>query len=273
MEEFNCKMVRANLWDYAARTLARSVGDSARTLGSSEMNSLDALRTDAHRTEAQPIDACLIDAHLDSCRDCDRRLADVSSVRKGFRHLPVQAVPPLVETRLQVIASRERSRQLLRLNPAAWLRDKLSGAMMAFDHFLRPYAVPATGGLMASCLCFSLIAHTLEFRPYLAGDGDDMPIGLYTEVTFDASPFSFPGKDVTVELTVDANGAVTDFTPIAQPGGSNPTPEELNQIASLVLYSTFTPATRFGQRVSSKRLFALHHLDFAGSTGGTSTRD
>jgi hypothetical protein len=262
MEELNCKTVRANLWDYAAQVRAGSMNDCARMLESCEMTSVDAHLIDAH----------LIDAHLDGCRDCDRCLADVSSVRKGFRHLPVQAVPPLVETRLQVIASRERSRQLLRLNPAAWLRDKLSGAMMAFDNFLRPYAVPAAGGLMASCLCFSLIAHTLEFRPYLVGQ-DDMPIGLYTEVTFDASPFSFPGKDVTVELTVDANGAVTDFTPIIQPGGSNPTQEEMNQIAGLVLYSAFTPATRFGQRVSSKRLFALHHLDFAGSTGGTSTRD
>jgi len=257
MEELNCKTVRANLWDYATQVRAGSGDDCGRMLESCEMTS---------------IDPRLIDAHLDTCRDCDRCLADVSSVRKGFRHLPVQAVPPLVETRLQVLASRERSRQLLRLNPAAWLRDKLSGAMMAFDNFLRPYAVPAAGGLMASCLCFSLIARTLEFRPYIAGE-DDMPIGLYTAVTFDASPFSFPGKDVTVELTVDANGAVTDFTPITQPDGSQPTQEELRQIAGLVLYSAFTPATAFGQRVSSKRLFALHHLDFAGSTGGSSTRD
>src|SRR5580704_12900072 len=99
MEEFNCKSVRTNLWDYAAHALP------------------------------QPENAA-IDAHLDACRDCDRCLADVSSLRKGFRHLPVQAVPPLLETRLQVIASRERSRQLLRLNPAAWLSDKFSSAVL-----------------------------------------------------------------------------------------------------------------------------------------------
>ena len=258
MEELNCKTVRANLWDYAAQVRAGSGDNCARMLESCEMTS---------------IDANLIDTHLDACRECDRFLADVSSVRKGFRHLPVQAVPPLVETRLQVIASRERSRQLLRLNPAAWLKDKISGAMMAFDNFLRPYAVPATGGLLASCLCFSLIAHTLEVRPYMFLD-NDMPIGLFTEMTIDdVSPFSFPGKDVTVELTVDANGAVTDFAPISQQGAANPTPEELNQIASLVLYSTFTPATSFGQRVSSKRLFAIRHLDFAGLTHGSSIQD
>ena len=240
MEDLSCKSVRGNLWDYSSRML-----------------------------EASGYDA--VDAHLGACLDCDRRLTDVSSMRNGFRHLPVQAVPPLVATRLQVIASRERSRRLLSLDPAAWLRDKLSSAMMNFDNFLRPYAVPATGGLLASCLCFSLIAHTLQLRPYLVDN--DMPVGLYTEVSIDdVSPFSFTGKDVTVELTVDANGAVTDFTPISQ-GGSTPTAEELNQIAGLVLYSTFTPATRFGQRVSSKRLFAVRHLDYAGLTHTASTRD
>jgi len=236
MEERNCKAVRPHLWDYAAPV------PTASGLTASERET--------------------IGVHLDLCRDCDRYLADVSSLRAGFRHLPVHAVPPLVETRLQVIASRERSRQLLRLNPAAWMRDKLATAMMAFDHFLRPFAVPAAGGLLASCLCFSLIAQTLELRPYLFDD--DMPIGVYTEMTIDdVSPFSFSGKDVTVQVTVDANGSVTDYQ---MPQGSRPTPEEFEEIGGLLLYSTFTPAMRSGQRVSSKRLFAIRHYDYAGLT-------
>jgi hypothetical protein len=227
MEDLNCKTVRPSLWDYAAQVLTA------------------------------PENAA-IDAHLDLCRDCDRSLADVSSLRMGFRHLPVPALPPLVATKLQVIASRERSRQLLRLNPGAWLRDKLSSAMMAFDHFLRPFMVPATGGLLSSCLCFSLIAHTLQLRPYMVGD-DDMPIGLFTEMTIDdVSPFSFSGKDVTVQVTVDADGNVTNYAMLP---GSNPTPEEFESIGSLLLYSTFTPAVRGGQRVSGKRLFAIRHFN------------
>lgn len=152
MEERTCKSVRLSLWDYAA-----------------------------HRLEAS--EHAAMDAHLDICRDCDRCLADVSSVRTGFRHLPVHSVPPLLQTRLLVIASRERSRQLLRLNPGAWLRDKLASAMVAFDHFLWPFMVPATGGLLASCLCFTLIAQTLLLRPYLVDN--DIPTRLFTEMTID----------------------------------------------------------------------------------------
>jgi hypothetical protein len=164
-----------------------------------------------------------------------------------------------VATRLQVIASRERSRQLLRLDPVGWMRDRLGRALMSFDNFLRPLAVPAAGGLLASCLCFSLIAHTLQLRPYMMDN--DMPIGLNTEVMIapdDVSPFPFSKKDVTVQVTVDAEGNVTDYS---MPQGSSATPEELEQIGSLVLYSTFTPAMRIGQRVASKRLLAIVHMD------------
>ena len=86
-----------------------------------------------------------------------------------------------------------------------------------------------------------------------------MPIGVFTEMTIDdVSPFSFSGKDVTVQVTVDEAGNVTNY---AMPQGSNPTPEEFESIGSLLLYSTFTPAMRGGQRVSSKRLFSIRHVN------------
>jgi len=248
MEELNCKSVRHNLWDYAAHT------SEASELGPAEL-------TVAEYTA--------IDSHLDSCRDCDRCLADVSSLRTGFRHLPVQAVPPLVQTRLQVIASRERSRQLLRMNPGAWMRDKLASAMMAFNHFLRPYAVPATGGLLSSCLCFSMIAQTLQLRPYLFDD--DMPIGVFTEMSIaDVSPFSFSGKDVTVQVTVDASGNVANYENMP---GTKPTPEEYEEICGLLLYSTFTPAMRAGQPVSSKRILTVQHMNYKIDSRGLGHRD
>ena len=236
MEELSCKSVRQSLWDYATQAP-----------GKSECDAIDSPLREA------------VDSHLSMCRDCGRSFADVSSLRTGFRHLPTQAVPPLLNTRLKVIASRERSRQLLRLNPAAWLHDQLDRFLLSFDRFLRPYAVPATGGLLASCLCFSLIAHSLQLRPYLAGDFD-MPIGIYSEIAIDdVSPFSLSGKDVTVQVTVDANGNVANYSTL---NGTRPTTEEFESIGGFLLYSTFTPAMRDGQRVSSKRLIAIHHLNF-----------
>ncbi|HVW09461.1 MAG TPA: zf-HC2 domain-containing protein [Bryobacteraceae bacterium] len=238
MEELSCKTVRPSLWDYSARLLD------------------------------QP-DYEAIDAHLDGCRDCDRYLADICSMRNGFRHLPSQPVPPLLQTKLQVIASRERSRQLLRLNPGAWLRDVLDRALLSFENFLRPYAVPAAGGLLTSCLCFSLIAHTLELRPYLLGE--DMPIGFFSEVSLDdVSPFSFSGKDVTFEVTVDASGKVTDFSPLP---GSQTTQQEMEEMGGWLLYSTFSPAMRSGQPIASRQLISIQHIRYQIDSRGIPHRD
>jgi hypothetical protein len=236
--ELNCKSVRPNLGDYAARKLAQPEHDA-------------------------------IDAHLDTCRECDRYLADISSMHNGFRHLPVQAMPPLVTTKLQILASRERSRQYMRLHPALWLRDKFASLMLAFDHFLRPYAVPATGGFLASCLCFSLIARTLELRPYLVDN--DIPIGIFSQITVgNSSPFSVPGQDIYVQVTVDANGNVINYS--AMPG-SNPTPEQMERIGGWILYSTFAPAMRDGLRVSSKRIFVINHMDYQVDSRGLPNQD
>jgi len=238
MEDLSCKTVRPTLWDYSARSLDQADHDA-------------------------------VEAHLDACRECDRYLTDIFSMRNGFRHLPVQSVPPLLQTKLQVLASRERSRRHLRLNPAAWLHDALDRALISFDRFLRPYAVPATGGLLASCLCFSLIAHSLQLRPYLLGE--DMPIGFFSEVTIDdVSPFSFSGKDVTFEVSVDANGKVTDYSPLQ---GASTTPEQMEELGGWLLYSTFSPAMRGGQPIASRRLIAIHHIRYQIDSRGIPHRD
>ena len=39
-------------------------------------------------------------------------------------------------------------------------------------------------------------------------------------------------------------------------------PEQMHDIGNLVLYSTFRPATAFGQRVSGKILVGIHHIGF-----------
>ena len=41
-------------------------------------------------------------------------------------------------------------------------------------------------------------------------------------------------------------------------------PEQMHDIGNLVLYSTFKPATSFGQRVSGKILVGIHHIDVRG---------
>jgi putative zinc finger protein len=222
-DALSCKSVRSVLWDFAAGTLDES-------------------------------DRLMVAAHLAACRECDLHRAEVRSVRAGLKSLPEKTVSPLLRTRLRVIASRERARQVLRRNLAARIADLRSRAKLVFDNLLRPVAVPAVGGMMASFLCFGAIVETLHVRPVW---DNDIPFGVYTQVMIDdVSPFPLDGHDVMVQLTVDKDGKVSDFE-VPQGAAS---PEQLRDIGNLVLFGSFVPATAFGQPVTGKILVTISHV-------------
>ena len=118
--------------------------------------------------------------HLGECRECALHRAEVRSLRTGLKSLPEKSVVSAAATRLRVIASRERSRQALRRDLAARLRDLRSRAKLMFDNLLRPIAVPAAGGMLASFLllrddrghsaCPSGVAERYPGRAVYAGD-------------------------------------------------------------------------------------------------------
>jgi hypothetical protein len=228
MEDFSCKSVRRSMWDYVTGGL-------------------------------DDVDRQLVGYHVQDCRDCDLHRKEVRSLRSGLRNLPVMHVPPILNTRLRVIASRERSRQLVRQDFQSWMKELKRQAWLLFDNLLKPFAVPAAGGILASFLCFGVIVDTLHIGPDWQ---NDLPLGISTEVAIDElSPFSCGHKDVMVQLSVDSDGKVTDYE---LPQAAHASPEELQEIGNLVLYSTFTPAVRSGWRVSSKRWIIMSHISVKG---------
>jgi hypothetical protein len=231
-EGMTCNSVRTALWDYTAGTLDESQQQ-------------------------------LVASHLGECRECALHRAEVRSLRTGLRSLPERNVSSLLSTRLKVVASRERSRLLLRRNLATRLTELRANLKLLFDNMLRPFAVPAVGGLLASFYCIVMIVDTLHFHPEWQ---PDIAVGLFTQVTIDGmSPFSVNGPDVTLQLTVDPSGAVSDFeVPTDGNNTRNASPEELKEIGNMVLFSTFTPATSFGQRVSGKILVGSRHINIRG---------
>jgi len=231
-DELNCKSVRTSLWDYMAGSGAP--GDQG-----------------GNRNP--------VSFHLDACRDCQIHGAEVRSLRSGLKHLPRVHVPPILNTRLQILASRERARLWARRDFDAFVRELASVARLFFDNLLKPFAVPAAGGILASFLCFGVIVSTLHVVPDWE---NDIPLGLFSEIMIDEpSPFSCNGRDVMVQLTVDSGGQVTDY---ALPQDRNPLPDELLEIGNLVRFTSFTPAKRFGQPISSKRLFLIRHISIKG---------
>jgi hypothetical protein len=233
MEELNCKTVRRALWEYPGGDYASGILSEEERAG--------------------------IDLHLDDCGECVLHRGEVRSLRSGLRHLPSVGVPQILTTRLRVLASRERARRLVRRDFASWAEELRSRARLFFDNLLRPFAVPAAGGILMSCLCFGTLVGTLHVGPDWA---NDLPVGISSELAIDElSPFTCDGKDVMVQLSVDSEGNVTDYE---LPQAAHASPEELREIGNLVLYSTFSPAVRMGRRVASKRFFLIQHSSVKG---------
>ena len=179
----------------------------------------------------------------------------------GLKYLPHRAVPPMLNMRLRVLASREHSRRARHQNFRTWLADKASRIRLSFDNLLKPLCVPAAGGLLASSLCFCVIVDTLHLHD-MRNWQEDIPINFSSEIALgELSPFSVLGQDVMVQLSVDSEGNVTDY---ALPQTTNPSAEQLQQIGNLVLFSTFTPAMRLGRPIASKRLFYIRHISVKG---------
>ena len=173
------------------------------------------------------------------------------SARQALLELPEVPTPPDLSARLLVIASHERRR---RMHRHPWL-DLLE---LQIHDFFQALAVPAFGGLLSSVLLFSCLMDTMNVQQYLS---KDIPLGLYTQVSVDElSPFAGSGGDVIVEVTIDRNGRVSDYS---IPNGTV-SQGQLRQIGNLILFSTFRPATAYGQPVSGKILVALHHINIRG---------
>jgi len=230
MEDQNCNSYLNQLWDLASGRLARHKRDR-------------------------------LEAHLVACETCQEQEGDVKFLGAGLRALPRKNPPAILAVRLAVAASREHSRRKLRNSVATWFRDLPARARMTLDNVLKPLAIPATGGILASFLCFFVIIDALHIDYY---PGMEAPLGYYTEVVLDdISPFEThpakDGRDVLVQLTVDEQGSVRDFTPIG-----NVSAAEMQEIGNLVLYSSFRPATRFGRPVTGKILFNIQHCRVKG---------
>lgn len=227
MDNLNCSAVRNSLWELADKG-------------------------------ADAIPPGEIAKHVENCRGCRRERLDMAALREGLRNLPHRGMNPLLAMKLRVMASRESARRIRRRDFEARWAEFISQARLLFDNLLRPLAVPAAGGLLSSLFCFGLMLDNLHIGPTWQ---NDIPVGLFTQVTIDdVSPFYSKGKDVIVQLTVDADGKVSDFS---LPQGSA-SPEEMQDIGNLVLYSTFTPATAFGQRVAGKILVGIQHINIKG---------
>ncbi len=188
--------------------------------------------------------------HIDGCPDCALHAHQLRSLKTALQSVPSPREPSRLTTRLRVIASKEAARNRrnsdLRATTGYW-RDVVR---IWISNLMRPFALPAAGGLASAVLLFSMIAPVFGVHATI---GHDVPTILSTKAALKHSSISYGllENDVVVDVLVDGNGRMIDYSvPRGQVWQYDP---DLRRcIENTLLCTQFTPATSFGQPISGR---------------------
>jgi len=203
-------------------------------------------------------------AHVNSCGACHARFQTAYHLRQSMLGMEQARVPDELVSRLQVMASHERQRQLRRVNLSAFAKYWGSRVWLFFDNMMRPRALPFAGGIVSALLMVGMwfpakaSKQTVEdvplFRPSaeevlrLRAWGYTGPSPLEVRIT--------GAGDAVLELTIDERGRVVDYT--LKSGEMTP------ELGTMILLSRFNPATLFGRPTSGKLLYRLSQISVIG---------
>lgn len=198
-----------------------------------------------------------VSVHLANCRECVGHVEDLRDLRGQLRGLPTALSPKTLSSRLRVLASHEIARRHGEREFSSAFRRWATRLRVTMRDLMRPLALPAAGGLLSSIVFFVMLVDTLGFQQMQA---NDIPLGVYTQVTVDQlSPFGFSSHDMVVELTIDKEGHVASYSP-----HGTFTRDDMKQLGNLILFTSFAPATSFGQPTSGKILVRSHRINVRG---------
>jgi hypothetical protein len=191
--------------------------------------------------------------HLNSCPACRRDL-------EGYRRMALQLarvepvpVPKDLATRIRVTASKSHS-------PWHHAGQAWSRLALSFENLVRPFAVPATGGLLTALAVFVLVVQNILVGVPLGGIvPNDLPLDLVQPARLESlAPFPIPGVSrgttdsgaLLLEAVLNSHGEVVSYRIL-----SGPTDVAVQkQIDEVLMFSRFRPEISFGLPMDGGRV-------------------
>lgn len=186
--------------------------------------------------------------HLGSCASCREELEQMQAVLADLRALPRRHVPPELALQMRVRLSQRVHRNLL------------AGLLVRFENALRPFLLPASGGVLTAVIFFGLIMGT-SFVP--ATTLPDVPLSLVTPPRVrELAPMNFGAgdQDLLLLTQVDAAGRVMSYKVLS--GQISPKLE--HDLDLLIYFSVFDPATTFGKPTDGQVVLSLRRITVRG---------
>jgi len=137
---------------------------------------------------------------------------------------------------------------------AGW-RQSLS---LSMTNFMRPMAIPFAGGILSAVVSISM--WLVPNYPLRANSTYDIPTMLTTEASINsAAAVSAATGDIVVDVTVDDQGKMVDYRIVS--GQLLLQDQRLRRrLENMLLFTSFIPATSFGQPMAARLRLSLHSL-------------
>ena len=199
--------------------------------------------------ELGPVRSWLTRRHLVECPDCFEQYEGQEVVRDLVRDRREISAPAFLRTRILLATSR------------AMKRDPVSRIKLWLENGLRPFAVPAFGGVLSAMILFAALIGDLSFvRGVLV---DDIPLTYLTRTwisgpSITEAPELVVPEDITVEVFIDRDGRVYDLRMVKVPAvPPHLTLKLKSQVANALLTVKFDPALNFGRPVLGRVLLSF----------------
>ena len=183
-------------------------------------------------------------------RDVHEERVSQEHVSSMLGSLPPRVPPRGLTTSLRVIASRERQRLIENRSFAQVFAAWISRTRFMLQDVLRPFMLPATGGVFSAVVLFSMwVVPTYPLRATMA---IDTPTSLTTSVdVVDGSVAIGLTDSVTVDVDVDDQGHFVDYQ-VVSGASAVADPTIRRRVETLLYFTRFAPATSFGMPMAGK---------------------
>jgi hypothetical protein len=196
-----------------------------------------------------------MDEHLRGCPECGERFASVKHLQSLVGSLGRKAAPPDLSLKLRVALSKE----LANSRRSRWER-----LQVRWENAFNAIMVPATAGLVTTLIIFGVLIGFLY--PAQVRASNDVPTVLYTPAELKSTPFELTmGVSNTDSLVIDAyvgsDGRVLDYRILSAPQEAEAI---LPQLKNMLIFTTFNPATAFGQPTASHVILTFSKVQVKG---------
>ncbi len=196
-----------------------------------------------------------MDEHLRACVECAARFVSVQRTQSLVGSLGRKPAPADLSLKLRVALSQE----LANSRRSRWERLKVR-----WDNAFNAVMVPATAGTLTTLLVFGVLMSVLW--PAHVRASNDVPTMLYTPAELKSTPFELTmgianADSLVVEAYVGADGRVLDYRILSAPEDVAPI---LPQLKNMLIFTTFNPATAFGQPTSSHVILTFSKVQVRG---------